>query len=62
MHLPDAELHNVLGVPKKPVLCPNAVTDEYGHPMENQDESGRRLCEYWESLFQARVEGPRYHQ
>ena len=27
---------------KKPVLSLNAVTDE-GHPLENEDESGRRL-------------------
>ena len=32
---------------KKPVLSPSAVTDEEGHPLENEDESGRRLCEYW---------------
>ena len=30
--------------------------------MENEDESGRRLCEYWGTIFQARVEGPRHHQ
>ena len=62
MRQPDAELDNVPGVPKKPVLCLNAVTDEGGHPLENEDESGRRLCEYWGSIFQARVEGPRHHQ
>ena len=42
----------VPGVPKKPVLCPSAVTDEDGHPLENEDESGRRFCEYWRSIFQ----------
>ena len=47
---------------KKTVVCLNAVTDEDGHPLENEDESGRRLCEYWGSIFQARVEGPRHHQ
>ena len=47
---------------KKTLLCLNAVTDEDGHPLENDDESGRRLCEYWVSIFQARVEGPRHHQ
>ena len=30
--------------------------------MENEDESGRRLCEYWGTIFQARQEGPRHHQ
>ena len=42
---------------EKPVLCLNAVTDEDVHPMENEDESGRRLREHWCSIFQARVEG-----
>ena len=40
----------------------HAVTDDDGHPLENEDESGRRLCEYWSSTFQARAEGPRHHQ
>ena len=31
---------------KKPVLSLSAVTDEEGHPLENE-ESRRRLCEYW---------------
>ena len=31
---------------KKPTLRLDAVTDEDGHPLENEDESGRRLCEY----------------
>ena len=30
--------------------------------MDNEDESGRRLCEYWGTIFQARVEGPTHHQ
>ena len=37
-------------------------TDEEGHPLENENESGRKLCEYWRTIFQARVEGPRHHQ
>ena len=32
---------------KKPVLSLSAVTDEEGHPLEDEDESGRKLCEYW---------------
>ena len=32
---------------KKPVLTLSAVTDEEDHSLENEDESGRRLCEYW---------------
>ena len=47
---------------KKPVLSLSAVTDEEGHPLENEDESGRRLCEYWGSIFQTREEGPRHDQ
>ena len=47
---------------KKPMLCLHAVTDEDGHPLENEDESGRRLCDYWGTIFQARAEGPRHHQ
>ena len=47
---------------KKPVLSLGAVTDEEGHPLENEDESGRRPCEYWRIIFQAREEGPRHHQ
>ena len=45
-----------------PVLCLSAVTDEDGHPLENEDVSGRRLCEYWGFIFQSCVEGPRHHQ
>ena len=47
---------------KKPVLSLSAVTDEEDHPLENEGESGRRFCEYWRTIFQARVEGPRHHQ
>ena len=44
------------------MLSLSAVTDEEGHPLENEAESGRSLCEYWGTIFQARVEGPRHHQ
>ena len=46
---------------KKPMLCFHAVTDEDGHTLENEDESGRRFCEYWRTIFQARIEGARHH-
>ena len=36
---------------KKPVLTLDAVTDEEGHTLENEDESGRRLCEYFGTIF-----------
>ena len=45
---------------KKPVLTLSAVIDEEDHTLENQDESGTRLCEYWATIFQARQEGPRH--
>ena len=47
---------------KRSMLCLHAVTDEDGHPLENEDESGRRLCVFWNTTFQARAEGPRHHQ
>ena len=43
------------------MLCLHAVTDKDGHPLQNEDESGRRLCEYWGTIFQARVEVQRHH-
>ena len=43
------------------MLCLHAVTDEDGHPLENEDESGRRLCDYWSKIFEARIEGERHH-
>ena len=46
---------------KKPMLCLLDVTDEDGHPLENEDESGRRLCEYQRAIFQACLEGQRHH-
>ena len=45
---------------KKPVLTLSAVTDEERHPLENEDESDIRLCEYWGTMFQVRQEGPRH--
>ena len=47
---------------KKPVLTLSAITDEEGHPLENEDESGRRLCEYWGTIFQTRQDSPRHFQ
>ena len=44
------------------MLSLSAVTDEEGHPLENEDGFGRRLCEYWGTIFQAREGGPRHHQ
>ena len=36
------------------MLCLHAVTDEDGHPVENEGESGRRLCEYWSKIYSER--------
>ena len=47
---------------KKSVLSLSAITDEEGHPLENEDGSGRRLFEYWRTIFQARMAGLRHHQ
>ena len=46
---------------KRLMLCLHAVTDEDGHPLE-EEESGRRLCDCWSAIFQARAEGPKHHQ
>ena len=62
MRWPNADLDSVLGVSKKPTLCLHAVSDDEGHPLENEDESGRMPREYRGPTPQARVEGPRHHQ
>ena len=46
---------------KKTMLCFHAVTDEDGHPLESEDESGMRLCDYWCKIFETRVEGAQHH-
>ena len=58
MRLPDAELGSMLRVQEKTVLCLSAVTDEDGHPLEN--EAGRMLRQYRGSNLQARIEGPKH--
>ena len=42
---------------EKPTLCLHAVTDEDGRPLENEDESGRRPCEYWGTIFALKASG-----
>ena len=49
-------------VRQEPMLCLHAVTDEDGHPLENEEESGRRLCDCWGTIFQVRAEGPKHHR
>ena len=41
--------------------CLHAVTDEDGHPLEDEDESGMRLCTYWGKIFESRTEDERHH-
>ena len=43
------------------MLCLHAVTDEDGHPLENEDEPGRKFFEYWSTIFQARNEDQRHY-
>ena len=49
------------GAPRNLCFC-LYVTDEDGHPVGNEDESGTRLCDYWGSNFPARADGSRHHQ
>ena len=37
------------------MLCLHVVIDEDCHSLEIEDESGRRLCEYLSTTFEARV-------
>ena len=48
-------------VSKKPMLCLHPVTDEEGRPLDDEDESGTRLCTYWGRIFEARSEDERHH-
>ena len=43
------------------MLCLHAVTDEDGHPLEDEDESGMRLRTCWCKIFEALTEGERHH-
>ena len=43
-------------VSKKPTLCLHAVTDEEGRPLDDEDESGLRLCTNWTGYLR---HGPR---
>ena len=44
------------------MLCPHAVTDAEGRLLDDEDESGRRLCAYWCKIFGARVEDERHNE
>ena len=39
------------------MLSLSAVTDEEWLPLEKEDESGTRFCDYWRTIFQACEEG-----
>ena len=47
---------------KRPMHCLHGIMNEDGHPLENEDESGGRLCDFGCTTFQARAEGARQHQ
>ena len=47
---------------KKPMLCLHAVTDEDGHPLKNEEETSRKQCDFWSTIFQTRAESPRQPQ
>ena len=51
----------VHGVTKKPMLCLLAVTDENGHPLEDEDESGMKLCNCWGKVFELHIQEERHH-
>ena len=57
----SADLVFMLGVPRNRYFLSMQFTDGNGHPLENEDESGRRLCEYWSKIFEARVPGEQHH-
>ena len=46
---------------KKTMLCLLAVTDENGHPLEDEDESGMRLCTFWCKVFESHIHDERHH-
>ena len=41
--------------------CLHAVTDDEGLLLDEEDESGMRLCTYWSRLFESRTEDERHH-
>ena len=43
------------------MLCLHAVTDENGHPLEDEDESGMKLCNCWCKVFESRIQDERHH-
>ena len=43
------------------MLCFHAVTNEEGRPLDDDDESGTRLCSYWGRIFESRTEDDRHH-
>ena len=59
--LAECRLSQRACVSKKPMLCLHAVTDEEGHPLEDEDESGRRRCTNWCRGFESRTEDERHH-
>ena len=46
-----------LGCVFQDLTPPKSILRKSSDIQEKEDESGRRLCEYWSAIFQARVEG-----
>ena len=44
------------------MLCLHAVTGDEGRPIDDEDESGRRLCAYWDRIFEARIKDERHNE
>ena len=44
-------MDNVHGVTRNLCCLSVLLQDEEGYSLENEDESGRRLCGYWETIF-----------
>ena len=42
------------------MLCLHAVTDDAERPLDDEDESGMRLCTYWCRIFESRPEDERH--
>ena len=57
----SADLDFALGAQRNQCSAFTHFTDEDGRPLENEDESGKRLCEYWRTISETRNEGERHH-
>ena len=58
----SAALDFALGVPRNQCSAFTLLPMKTTIPLENEDESGRRLLDCCGTILQARAEGPRHHQ